>query len=284
MARYSAACGTHEVDRGGIVLLLSGRHGHQLLALGGSLGAGILDLFFFLHRGFLHADALADDGLDILALFFQRLFLLDLGQCHDPLALVGFELLGLRHALSLDGVGPLLVALGHQNLAVAVLGSYLHLFVGLNLGALGLQALFLRHLLDLGRLAGADAGNFTPLFLLIFGQLLFELQDGFLRFHILLLDRFLLVALDLVGLNLLFGRQGDDLLDALGVEDIILVQGRKRRLFEVVDGAVVEHVAVEVGADYLQDFGLEAVAGVVELDEIEVLAHGLERFGKLGIE
>ncbi len=47
---------------------------------------------------------------------------------------------------------------------------------------------------------------------------------------------------------------------------------------------VVQHVTVQVGADDLENLFLELVAFLVQFDEIELLADGLEGFGKLGVE
>ena len=55
-------------------------------------------------------------------------------------------------------------------------------------------------------------------------------------------------------------------------------------MLEIVDGGVVEDVAVEVGADDLEDRLAELVAVLVELDEDEALADGLEGFGEFRIE
>src|SRR5690606_36413917 len=101
---------------------------------------------------------------------------------------------------------------------------------------------------------------------------------------VLLLDRQLLVALQLVGDDVLRGGQLGDLADTLGVQDVGRVQGNLGGLLQVVDGHVFQHVAVEVVADHLDDAVAEALPFLEQLDEVELLADGLQRFGELGIE
>ena len=67
----------------------------------------------------------------------------------------------------------------------------------------------------------------------------------------------------------LLGGQVGDLLDALGVEDVVGVELAQLGLLEVVDRRVVEDVAVEVGADVGQDLVLELLAFGVLLGEVE---------------
>ena len=81
--------------------------------------------------------------------------------------------------------------------------------------------------------------------------------------------------------DVLLGGQLGDLPDALGVEDVVRVERVERGLLEVVDRGVLEGVAVEVGADDLDDPVPELVALGVEVDEVELLADGLERLGEL---
>ncbi|MCY1521115.1 hypothetical protein D9M68_559140 [compost metagenome] len=116
------------------------------------------------------------------------------------------------------------------------------------------------------------------------GLLAFELEQRFLRLDVLLLDLHFLVAAQLVGAHMLDRRQLGDLLDALRIEDVVGVELRQRRLLEVVDGRVFEHVAREVVADLADDLVTEAVARLVEVDEVHRLADRLERFGELGRE
>ena len=91
-------------------------------------------------------------------------------------------------------------------------------------------------------------------------------------------------ALELVGADVLDRGQLGDLPDALRVEDVVRVELGQRRLLQVVDRRVLEDVAVEVGADDLDDLVAELVALGVEVDEVELLADRLERLGELGVE
>ena len=111
-----------------------------------------------------------------------------------------------------------------------------------------------------------------------------HLEDRLRRLDVLLGDRLLALAVDLVREDLLRGGQLGDLLDALGVEDVVRVEQRDRRLLEVIDRHVLEHEAVQVRADALQDAFLELVARVVEIHEVELPADGLERLGELRVE
>ncbi|MCZ7635053.1 MAG: hypothetical protein M5U12_02675 [Verrucomicrobia bacterium] len=70
---------------------------------------------------------------------------------------------------------------------------------------------------------------------------------------VLLGDGLLAFAVDVVGEDLLGGSELGDLLDALGVEDVVGVEEADVGLFEVIDGDVLEDEAVEVGTDGLED-------------------------------
>ena len=148
----------------------------------------------------------------------------------------------------------------------------------------GFAALFLGDLRGLRFLAGTDGFDLALLAGLGFLELALQFEDRLAGLDVLLLDDLLLVALDLVGKLRLLGGEFGDLLDALGVEDVVGIEHFDRRLFEIVDGGVFEHVAVEVGADHLEDRLAELVAVLVKLGEQEALADGLERFGELRVE
>ncbi len=133
-------------------------------------------------------------------------------------------------------------------------------------------------------MAGADGLDLALLPGLGVGLLAFEGQGGFAGLDVLLLDRQFLVALQLVGDDVLVGGQFGDLADAFGVEDVARVEGVLGGLFQVVDGDVFQHVAVQVVADHFDDAVAEVLAILEQFDEVELFADGLQRFGELGVE
>ena len=114
------------------------------------------------------------------------------------------------------------------------------------------------------------------------GLLALQLQQGFLRFHVFFLDLHFLIAAQLVGHDVFDCRQLGDFLDALRVKDVGGVQLGQRGLLQIVNGGVFQHVAGEVVADLLNDLVAEAVARLVQVHEVQRLAHGFERLGELG--
>ena len=74
------------------------------------------------------------------------------------------------------------------------------------------------------------------------------------------------------------------LADALSVEDVVRIEVLERGLLEVVDGCVLEDVAVEVASDDLNDGVAEVVSLGIEVDEVELLSYRLQRLGELGVE
>ena len=260
------------------------QHDDLLEALGLGDLAHFLDAFFLLGHGLLHRHPLANHPGDVLALFFQRLFLLDALQLHFALAGHHFQVTGTGDLLHLDDHGALAVLHRHFHLALVVLGADVQFLLGLDARLLGLQALFLAHLERFGLLAGADGLDLALLPRLGVGLLALQGQGGLAGLDVLLLDRQLLVALQLVGDDVLRGGQLGDLADTLGVQDVGRVQGNLGGLLQVVDGHVFQHVAVEVVADHLDDAVAEALPLLEQLDEVELLADGLQRFGELGVE
>ena len=115
-------------------------------------------------------------------------------------------------------------------------------------------------------------------------ELALKLQDGLLRLHILLFDDLFLIALDLVGQLCLRRGQFGDFFDAFRIQDVFWIEILQLGLLEEVDGAVVESKAVQIGADDFQDLVLKGAAFIVELDEIEPLADGLQGLGELGVK
>ena len=124
------------------------------------------------------------------------------------------------------------------------------------------------------------------LWLIVIGVslLALQLQGGFAGLDVLGGDLLELFVGGHVGGHLLDGGELGDLPDALRVEDVVLVQHLDRGLLQEVDGAVLEHVAVEVTADDADDLVLDLLTLGVELLEVEALAHRLERLRELGLE
>ena len=81
---------------------------------------------------FFHRDALANHIGDVLALLFQRLFLLDLLQLHLTLAGDDLQVLGAGDLLHLDDHRALAVLLRHLDLALVVLGAHVDFLLRLD--------------------------------------------------------------------------------------------------------------------------------------------------------
>ena len=259
-------------------------HGDLLEALGLGDFTYFLDALFFLRHGLLDRHPLANHRRDVLALFFQRLFLLDALQLDFTLAGNDFQLLGTHDLFLLDRDRTLAVLLRHFDFARGILLTNVDLFLSLDTCLLGLQTFFFLDLQRLGLLTRLDGFDLTLLTRLGIGLLTFQSQGRLAGFDVLLLDRQLFVALQLVGNDVLRGGQLGDLADTFGVEDVARVQRMLGRLLQVVDGHVFQHVAVEVVADHLDDTITEFLAILEQLDEIELLADGLQRLGELGVE
>ncbi len=247
-------------------------------------GAQLLDLLLLLRDGLLHGDALADDVGDLPLLALDLLVLGDAPQLRLAVARDDFEHAVLLDALVLDGDDAVAVEAGDDDLAFAVLVVDAELLVGLDGRGLGAQPLLGLDAGGLGLLAGAGGLHLAPLLDLRVGLTAFEFENGLARVDVLARDLLLLGAPELVGEDVLRGRQLGDLADALRVEDVVGVQGAEGGLLQVVDGRVLQAVAVEVGADHRDDAVAELLALGVEVGEVELLADGLQRLGELGVE
>src|SRR6266487_2431356 len=286
---------THLLDRLGLPLTdlhvgqPSGRRlGLDHHRLAGALGLlddpQPLDRLFLLGDRLLHRDPLADHLGDGPLLALDLLVLGDRGQ-------LGFPLPGddLQHPVLLDPFGldrddPLAVLLSDRDLPGLVLALHAQLLVGADVGGLRLEPLLGLHPGDLRLFPGPHRLDLTLLLDLGVGLAALQLEDGLPRVDVLPGDLLLLVALVLVGAHVLDRGQLGDLPDALGVEDVGRVELRHRGLLEKVDGRVLEAVAVEVGADDPHDLVAELVALGVQVDEVELLADGLQRLGELRVE
>ena len=85
-------------------------------------------------------------------------------------------------------------------------------------------------------------------------------------------------------MDVLDGRDLGDLPNAMGIQNVLCVEELERSLFEVVDGDVVEHEAVQIASDDLFDLIAEDLALLVEVFEFELLTDRLERLGEFGSE
>ncbi len=259
------------------------------------------------HRGVLEALGLGDRAqvLDALLFLGDRLVdghssahdLGDLALLHLHLAvLVDAPDLGL--ALADDGLHHprLLDALGlHRDLALTVLHrdfgrAHLRLFGDGDLFlVLLLEDLRALELLVVDPLRGVllprvGHGDLLVLLGLGVGALLLELEHSFVGREILAPDLHALLLPQLVGADVLARGDLRDLADALRVQDVLRIEVRDRRLLEIVDGRVLEHEAVQVLPDHVDDLVAELFALVVEVLEVELLADRLQRLGELRVE
>ncbi len=111
-----------------------------------------------------------------------------------------------------------------------------------------------------------------------------ELEDGLAGLDILRRDLLLFFTSRDVGSNMLQRSEFGDLANALGIENIVGIQACQWCLLEEVDRGIFEHVSVQVGTDDFDDLVAKAATLGVQVDEVEALAYGLERFGELGDE
>ena len=171
-----------------------------------------------------------------------------------------------------------------DHLPLLVLFLDLQFFFSPDAGRFRLQSFFF---LDSGRFclfASGDGCNFTLLLLDGFDALLFEFQDCFLSFDVLLLQRLLFLTREVILLDLLRRSEFRNFLDTLRVQNVRRTETIEWRLLQIIDRTIVEHITIQIGADDSQDLLLELVAISVKLDEIEVLTNRLQRFRKLRFE
>ena len=100
----------------------------------------------------------------------------------------------------------------------------------------------------------------------------------------MLLDDLFAFALDLIGFDALLSGQVDDLLTTFGIENVVRIEQFERSLFEEIDGGVFQAITIQVATDDANDLLFELIAFIIEVDEVHLLADGLERFRKLGLE
>lgn len=265
-------------------LRLGGDDQRLPLALGLLDQPQVLDGLLLLGDRTVHRDPLAHDVGDLAALALDLLLLGDTGEFGLPLAGDHLKDAVLLDPLVLDGDDALAVLLGDRDLTGLVLALDAELLLGAQERGLGAEAFLL---LDPGGgrlLAGPHRVDLAALLDLGLRLAAFELQDRLAGVDVLPGDLLLLGALELIGPHMLDRRQLGDLPDALRVQDVGRVELGERGLLQEVDRAVLQVVPVEVGADHLDDLVAEVLAVGVEVDEVRLLADGLERLGELRAE
>ena len=117
-----------------------------------------------------------------------------------------------------------------------------------------------------------------------FDPLTLQCQDCLFSFDVLLLEGFFLIAGELVLLDLFHCRQLGDLFDPFGIKDVRWAEHLEWCLLEIIDCRVIETVAIEIGANDLQDLFLEFVSLIIEIDEIKLFTDRLESFTELSVK
>ncbi len=103
-----------------------------------------------------------------------------------------------------------------------------------------------------------------------FDALTLEFHDGFLRFDVLFLERFLAFAGEMVLFDLLVGCELSNLLDTFCIQNVVGIQQLQSSLFQVVNRTVVQLVSIQVGADDFQNLCFKLLAFVIEFDKVEI--------------
>ena len=258
--------------------------GRLLVALGVCHHAKVLDVLLFLRHRLLDGDAVGDDLGDLFLLDLDLALLLDALDLDLALALDDLEGFLLLDRFLLDDQRALASLLGHLLFALLVDRLDVDRLLGFEL-SLALEGDLLGLLLLAGgALRGADDLDLALLASLGVSLLALVLEHGDLGLEVILPDLLLGRVGELVGAHaLLLGALGD-LADTFGVEDVVRIERVAARLLEVIDGDILEGVAVQVVADDGDDLIAELLTSLVELFELELLTGGLERLGELGAE
>ena len=269
-------------------LLLRLRLGGDDHGLPGALGLldhpDLLDLLLLLRDRALHRDPLPHHLGHAAALDLDVLLHLRLGQLYLTLPGDDLQQPVLLDALTLHREDPLPVLLGDRDLPLLVLPLDAEQLLGPQHRAVRLEPFLLLHLRGGRLLLGPQGLDSLALPDLRLRTPPFQLQYGLTRVHVLARDLHLLVALEVVGADVLQRRQLGDLPDALGVQDVGRVELPQRGLLKVVDRGVLKVVAVQIGADRRDDAVPELLALGVEVGEVELLADRPQRLGELRAE
>jgi hypothetical protein len=168
--------------------------------------------------------------------------------------------------------------------AVHVFGAEADRFLGFEALGFDFEAAGLDDLGGLGLFVGAHLGHGAGLLrgVLFVAALLLALGD--VGVGVFLFDLHLRALGEFVGED--FFALGDlgDFFDALGVEDVVGIVLLEGRLFEVIDGDVLEEETVEVLADGVLDLVAELGALGEELVELHLFAGGFEGLGEFRFE
>ena len=88
----------------------------------------------------------------------------------------------------------------------------------------------------------------------------------------------------MVLLHFLSGGQLRDFLDTFRIENVVRVEQLETRLFQVVDGRIIQAIAVKIRSNDLQDFTLELFSLVIQLHKLKLLTDRFESLRELGIK
>ena len=235
---------------GGDLLLLG-------LQAGSTLGYGkrLLDdhRFLFLPgqpdaTGTIHLCLFA--GLDFLLFQAQQILILRVGGTHHHAIALHFTLLNILISLNACGLGKLPVIFNYHNRRSTFLG----------LGLINLTGTPGKILLVLP--IQIPLVHFVP------GILVFNYQFSL---FILIIEQLIFFPQTLVGDLLLSGGDISDLLDALGIENVIFVQRFKRSHLEIINRHILQCVAIQILADYMDDFIPEFQTIGVKLCKLHLL-------------
>ena len=129
-----------------------------------------------------------------------------------------------------------------------------------------------------------NLSDFTSLLLFGLSLLTLQFENGLSGLNILFRNRLLFFPADVIRLDLFTGGQIGNLLDTLGIEDVVLIQFFKGRLLKVVNRGIIQTVTIQVGSDDLEDFFLKSLTRVVKFNKVKLLADRFQSFRKLGVK
>src|SRR5690606_12067447 len=259
-------------------------HFLDLQALGFRTVANILDVLFLFRHVAFNRYALAGDVSNFLTLAFKRFFHAYALDFDRTFTVDVFQLTSLTDAHFLNLHRTFAGFHRHFDLALLVFFGNRQFFIGLDAGGFCASTLLLTYLFSLGGFASLQGFNLAPLTGFCIGLAAFQFQRRFAGGSLLALNLQLLVALQTVGFHVVHRGDFGNPLDAFGVQDVVGVQRRFRRLLQVIDGHVFQHVTVQILTNGLNDRIAEVLALFEQLHELQLLTHSLQRFTELGVE